>query len=166
VRVLPRFIADRTEKLTDHAVGKSVGKTKSMVRFIWPADTPRSIRAIRDSGTNPFRSILPRENVIHFRKDIFLDSRKLLKEHTRVEAITEIIRIKLERFMFEMDASRKYLRTWADDKPQAVKGKRVYHINLILALTDEGLMEEKLFRYRLIMSSQGIERIEEGAGTG
>ena len=163
VRLMPRIIADRTEKLTDHAVGRPVGKTRSMVRFIRPSETPHDIRVLRDSSTNPFRSILPRENVIHFRKNIFLDSRKLLKEHTRLESITEIIRIKLDHFMTEMDDSRKYLRTWAGEKPQAVKGKRVYHINLILALTDELLSEEKLFRYRLIMSSQGIERIEEGA---
>ena len=161
VRVMPRFIADRTEKLTDQAVGRTVGTSRSMVRFLRPGETPRTVRAMRDSGANPFRSILPQENVIHFRKTIRLNSRKLLKEHTRIEAITEIMRLKLDRFMLEMDASRKYLRTWSEEGLQSVKGKRVYHVNLIIALADEIDDEEKLFRYRLILNSQGLQRIEE-----
>ncbi len=160
VRVLPRFIADKTEKLVDHAVGKTVGKTRSMVRFISPDETPWDVRKVRNSGSNPFRSILPRENVIHYRKEIKLDAKALLKEHTRLEAITEIIRIKMDSIIQEMDASRKYLRTWLKDGPEAVKGKRVYHLNLILALSSGSPDSERIFRYRLIVTSQGIERVE------
>ncbi len=159
VRIMPRFIADRTDKLVDQIADKNVGKTKSMVRLVRPWETPKSVQAIRNAGTNPFRSILPAENVIHFRKEINIDSRQLMKEHTRVEAVSEIVRIKLDRFLEEMDDSKKLLRTWRDGDTAAVKGRRVYHMNLILRLSSHG--EESLSRYRLILTKQGILRIEE-----
>jgi hypothetical protein len=159
VRIMPRFIADRTDKLVDRIADKNVGKTKSMVRLVHPWETPKSVQASRNAGTNPFRSILPAENVIHFRKEINIDSRQLMKEHTRVEAVSEIVRIKLDRFLEEMDDSKKLLRTWRKGEMVAVKGRRVYHINLILRLSSYG--EETLSRYRLIMNKQGILRIEE-----
>ncbi|ADK83044.1 hypothetical protein [Sediminispirochaeta smaragdinae] len=160
VKIMPRFIADRTERLVDRAVDRHVGKTRSMVRIISPEELPQNVRTVRQAGSNPFRSILPPENVIHFRKEVVIDSRKLLREHSRVEAITEIIRLKLDRFQEEMDASKKLLRTWYGGEAQAIKGKRVYHINLILVLSSKG-EEEQLFRYRLILTHQGIQRIEE-----
>lgn len=164
VKVMPRLISDRSERLIDQATQKGVGKTRSMVRFIRPFEAPDRVRNLRKSGSNPFRSILPEESVIHFRKDVSLDNRSLFKEHTRIEAITEIIRIKMDHFLEEMDASKKYLYTWLDGEAKAVKGKRVYHINLILSLSGKG-REEKLFRYRLVVNHQGLQRIEDIAET-
>lgn len=160
VRIMPRFIADRTDKLVDQIIEKKVGKTKSMVRFVGLRDLPAAVRAARSDGTNPFRSILPPENIIHFRKEITIDSRQLLKEHTRVEAVAEIIRIKMDRFLEEMDDSKKLLRTWHEGTAAAIKGKRVYHINLVLRLSSRG-EEERLYRHRIIVNRQGIQRIEE-----
>jgi len=159
VRIMPRIISDRSERLIDQARQKPVGKTKSMVRLIQPTEAPDRVRDLRKSGSNPFRSILPEETVIHFLKDVSINNRKLFAEHTRVEAITEIIRIKMDRFLEEMDASKKYLHTWLDGEARAIKGKRVYHINLILSLSGKG-RDEKLFRYRLVVNHQGIQRIE------
>jgi hypothetical protein len=160
VKIVPRAVSDRSERLVDKASNKKVGKTRSMVRFIRPSEVPSQVRKVRNAESNPFRSILPPENVLHFSKDILLDNRKLLKEHTRVEAITEILRIKLDRFLEEMDASKKLHCTWKDGEPISIKGKKVYHINLILLLTD-GSDEETLYKYRLILSRQGVQRIEE-----
>lgn len=162
VRILPRLVSDRSERLIDQATKKRVGKTKSMVRMIRPKDVPAGIKALRASGSNPFKSILPEENVIHFRKDIRINNRKLFREHTRMEAITEIIRIKLDRFLEEMDTSGKYLRTWMDGDAKALKGNRVYHVNMLLALSqDRAPGEEELFRYRLVLNRNGIRRIEK-----
>ena len=160
LRVMPRFISDRTEKLVDQIIQQNVGKTKSMVRLAQLRETPHSVQAVRNAGANPFRTILPPENIIHFRKDITIHSGKLMKEHSRIEAVTEIIRIKMDRFLEEMDDAKKFLRTWKDGKVSTVKGRRVYHINLVLRLLSSE-DEEQVSRYRLIVNKQGIQRIEE-----
>lgn len=160
LRVMPRFISDRTEKLVDQIIQKNVGKTKSMVRFVHLRETPQTVQVIRNAGDNPFRTILPPENIIHFRKDIAINSRKLMMEHSRIEAVSEIIRVKMDRFLEEMDDAKKLLRTWKDGKVSTVKGRRVYHINLVLRLSSSE-DEEQLSRYRLVVNKQGFQRIEE-----
>ncbi|WP_319477998.1 hypothetical protein [Marispirochaeta aestuarii] len=161
LRIMPRFISDRTEKLVDQILQKNVGKTKSMVRLVQLKETPHSVQAVRNAGANPFQTILPPENIIHFRKDITIKSGKLMKEHSRIEAVTEIIRVKMDRFLEEMDDAKKLLRTWKDGRLSAVKGKRVYHINLVLRLVSSEEDEEQVSRYRLVVNRQGIQRIEE-----
>jgi hypothetical protein len=171
--LVPRLVADQNERLVDPAAGRTVGSKRTRVRFRRPADLPEPVRRLRNVRGSPFRSILPPENVIHLHKETKLNCRRLMTYHTRLESITEILRLKLDSWLAEMDEPKETLACVVDGRRTEVPARRVYHVNLVLGLrrapvccrtgrrTGEAPV---LFRYRLVVSRDGIERIERVGG--
>jgi len=158
---LPRLVADHVEDLTDPAVKRKVGRSRARVRFCNPSNLPETIVQYRNAGGNAFRDILPPENVIHFHKDVRINCARLRDHHTRLASITEIMRFKLDSFLANMDNPVNTLPHVVDGKIDYVRANRVYHINMILRLSDkQGARQDVLFRYRVIANRDGIVRIE------
>lgn len=159
---MPRFIADRMSHLIDPASGNRVGLCKTIVRFCTPSEVPENIMRLRQKRLNPFRSILPEENIIQCRKTININCEALSKYHKRHNSITEITRIRVDNWLKDMDDPESTLYTLKEGKKVKLKGSRVYHMNLIASLKEEtgGEVKEKLFHYRLILNSLGIVDIE------
>jgi hypothetical protein len=159
---LPRFVTDRTEKLVDPSADRTVGSTRERISFCRPQDVPKSVLFVRDIQSNSFRTILPPENVIHFQKVVRINSRSLMKYHTRLESITEILRLKLDSWLSEMDAPLENLSCVVDGKPKRVPTKRVYHVSLVLSLSSGGAANPPVrFKRRLILNRDGIVRTEK-----
>ncbi len=161
LHTLPSLISDSRIRLVDQASGRRVGRVSNRVRFMKARKSPLEIHRLRYSGENPLRQILPEEDLIHFRRNILIRNKRLKGSHTRLTDLSDIIRIKLDRALREMDDPEKTFPVFANGGVQDVIGKRVYHINLIvgLSLYGEGIIER--LHCRLIISRNGLERIEE-----
>lgn len=161
INLIPTMVADRVVRLTDPRGGEDVGRSRERVRFFESGEAPPDIRNMRRHRSDSFRAILPPERVIQFSKVLLLDSEKLMKNHQRVVGLKEIIRINLGSWLGQMDDPVDELFTLVEGQRRVVKTLRVYHINMIVRLT-ERINEQAcgLFKYRVILTRNGIERVE------
>ncbi len=169
VALLPRFVADESIRLIDPSDGKTVGRTKNLVRFTKPGHVPPEISRLRYASSNPFIAILPEENIIHIHRHTRLSGRRLAYEKPRFESITEILRLSISSWLDQMDDPEKKLFYLRNDTPASLDANRVYHFHTLVRLHQRGSNDDpELFHYRLIVSRQGLLRIEpvEAVGTG
>ena len=159
IALLPRLAADEAVRLIDPAVGKAVGRTKGLVRLLREKQTPEKVRNARRAGTQPLRNILPDDTVVHYHKRIRLRGARLLKHHTRVESITEILRLGIGSWLERMDDPTNALTYVDGNTPTRIAANRVYHIYAIVELSRPGA-EAALYRYRLAVTRDGLVRIE------
>jgi len=153
-KFLPLFIADLISNLIDPASNKRVGKCKTMVRFCDFSSLPHDIASLRDRRKNPFKSILPAENIINCKKITIINNKELLKNHTRHNSITEITRLNVENWLKDMDDPTETLSTLENGKKIRIEGSRVYYMHLIVSVNN------KLFHYRIVLNRVGIIKVE------
>ena len=160
-RLMPRLLADRIVRLIDPATQKDAAKAQVLVRFGTDRVQPERIRSAREMQKNPFSSILPPQDVIHFNRIVTLNSR-VLKAHERVEALSEITRVRIDEWLKSMDDPKDTMYKLVDGKREKIKSGRVYHIHLIVSLREQRKdTDPHLFHYCLIMNREGLIRIEE-----
>lgn len=161
LHTMPSLISDSRTRLVDQASGRYVGRVSNRVRFMKARNAPAGIRELRYSGENSLKQILPEEDLIHFRRNTLIRNNRLKDAHTRLTDLSDIIRIKLDRCLREMDDPEKTFPAFINDEIVDVTGKRVYHINLIVGLSLHGEGMKRRIHYRLIISRMGLERIEK-----
>jgi len=158
-RIFPLLFFDRSGRLIDPGVQGPVGSSRETVRFIAPADCPQDVVALRNADGNPFREILPRDDVIHYNKIVKLQSGRLRNGHGALDSITEILRMKIDPWLREMDDPISRMRMlWGSSVATVVAG-RVYHAHLVLALSSSG-EKRSLHHYLAVMSREGVQRVE------
>ncbi|MFH1476604.1 MAG: hypothetical protein ABIH24_03810 [Verrucomicrobiota bacterium] len=164
IACLPKLVADQIHDLIDPANNVKVGVTRARVRFCAPGDLPDVVRQLRRLQENPFTTMIPPENVIHFHKDVYIDSARFMSSHRRLEALADIMRFKLDAWLDNMDDPVNILHRLNGGMIENVPAQRVYHINLIVGLSEQDRGDTPAyFRYRLILTREGIVRIEEVA---
>ena len=162
IACLPKLVADQINDLIDPANNVKVGVTRARTRFCAPGDVPEVVQQLRSHQGNPFTAMIPPENVIHFHKDVYIDSARVMRSHRRLEALADIMRFKLDAWLNNMDDPVSTLHRLNGDGIENVPAQRVYHINLIVGLSEQGHdSSPTYFRYRLILTREGIVRIEE-----
>ncbi|OGV65676.1 MAG: hypothetical protein A3K18_31930 [Lentisphaerae bacterium RIFOXYA12_64_32] len=162
IAYLPRVVADDERLVIDHLGGdRRVGKLRARVRFCCPRDVPDAVTRLRHVEANPFRNILPPENVIHFQSELNLDCKHLMEPHRRLESLTNILRLQLDPWFRNMDDPENDISCVVNDQRQEVAAKRTYHINIILRLCRDRAKEVgTLSRYRLVLCRDRILRVE------
>lgn len=160
---IPGLISDVSTKLVDPATKREVGTTRSWVRFCGPKDIDENILRFRDAHSLPFRKLLPPEDIIHYQKRIKLQSDKFLSAHSRIDSITEILRLNLRKWLSEMDDPINVLEYMdKNGKPAKIDSNRGYHVNIVLHLSsNQKGMNDILKRYRFVLNRTGIIRVEE-----
>ncbi len=153
--MLPGLTTDQQTNLYDPALKSKVGRSSGSIRFCTPLDIPEAIYNIRYRKLNPFRTILPANNIIHYKRRISIKSELLKGNHTRLEAVTEIIRFQLDDWLKDMDDSKADLWTLDNGKKIKISGERVYRVFLIISLN-----REKYYNYILTVNKSGIVRIK------
>ncbi len=159
-RGLPKLLADHITKFRDPVSDERVGNAKVRLEFLRARDVPTRFMEMRTKVHNPFRKLLPEETVICYSRDISINSRKLKRSHHRLEAINEIIRIRLDKWFKEMDDPEDQFLSIESGEVKIFEGKKVYHLHLIIELIekkDPG--NDRLFHYEVIFSKKGILRI-------
>lgn len=143
---------------------KKIGVIRRSFDFIKKNSLPANVRALRDKDlTKEFDNKFSKEKIILYRKRITLHSKayKKMFEKYQIDAITDIFRFDVSQFLKKMDNSRKPLYVLTDDGYKKITGRRVYHVNVIVRMLDKD--EEILQRFRLILTRNGIKRIESVA---
>lgn len=159
-RGLPKLLADHITRFRDPVSDKKVGAAKVRIEFLRARDVPARFMEMRTKVHNPFRKLLPEETVICYSRDISINSRKLKRSHRRLEAINEIIRIRLDKWFKEMDDPEDRFYSLEEGKVKTFEGRKVYHLHVIIELSenkDRG--DDKLFHYEVVVSKKGIRRI-------
>lgn len=161
-RLLPRLLADRIYRLIDPATGKDAARSQVIIKYGTDRDQPEAIQKARDMKGNPFYAILPPQNVLHYNRLISLNSRLLRSNHSRLESVTEVTRIRIDDWLKEMDDPEEIQYKLINGERKLVSGNRVYHIHLIASLKeDKKGAQAQLFHYSLIMDRTGILRVEK-----
>jgi len=165
IRYVPHLVSDRMEDLMDPAIDRKVGVSRARVRFCDARKVPHDILRIRNHTTNPFRHVLKPENVIHFQKEIHLNSPRLADAHARLESITEIIRMRLSSWFTMLDDPQETRDMIKDGEIVPVTCGRVYHVHLVLKLSEKGKEDQaSIYHYVIIVTRDGIERIDSADG--
>ena len=158
VRFFPVAIADRTRILRDPATQKTVGRARLAIRGTEPSKAPQAPR------TRPGYDELLSQTVAHhaavFSSTVRLNGRRLLKNHRRVNGIVDITRIRLDKWLRDMDAPQKGIRLFVDKRPVSTVGPRTYRIRVALRLSgQDGLPEAERF-WTVVLDRDGIRRVE------
>ena len=162
-RLLPRWVSDRKGKLVDPQTGKRVGTTRELLSWLEHDEVPADVMKARSYGDSLERTIFePTEKVLHFDKEVFIESYRIFASHERSEAIDDIIRVNVGNWLSHMDNPRKRLLKLSAESGDVldIEGRRVYHVNLVTRLRSYTTGDTQVRRARLILSRRGIERIE------
>ncbi len=164
--LLPRFIADRMQRLINPYSGRRAGLTRERVRMTHMENLPMEVRRLRHNRQHPYRGLTPPEDVLHYHKEVKFHSDRLRATENRLTALCEILRLDMRHWFYKMDKADDDLTCVEGEKVRLIKSRRVYHINVILRLTHNGGSREPpaLYRYRLVANRAGIVRIEEASG--
>jgi hypothetical protein len=159
---LPQLTSDQRTILFEPSLKKRVGISRGTARFNKISEIPDNIREIRFHKPNPFHSILPEQDVILYKRHISLNSKKLITNHSRLNSVTEIIRLNIDDWLKEMDDPKDFFYKLENMKKIKIKGNRVYRIHLVMNLKNHDHPEiEELSHYCLVINKTGIIRLED-----
>ncbi len=161
LQLQPKLIADDISALADPLTKKHIGRSSSRVRFYDAKSVPVFARRLRETISNPFRSILPAESVLHFHNSLKLNNQSLLSSHLRLDGISSIFRLRMDSWLKQMDDPINRINFIDDNLPSVLQANRVYHINMVVRFCRNN--EEStahVFRVRMIINRNGILRIE------
>jgi hypothetical protein len=163
MRLLPKWTSDRSIKLTDPQYGTEVGRTRENV--YWPdhGRLPEDILNTRPHGDPLEQAVTePTEVVLHYAKKVRIRTRRIYESHERSVAIDEILRMQIGRWLERMDDPEKRLLKLrrGDERVASIRAARVYHADLAIRLTSFRDRSVTLRRALLVLSRNGIERIE------
>lgn len=160
-KLVPRIVADKVTVFRDPLNKKRAGRAKSTIHFSKDDEVPPEIFRMRNTKPNPFRSIMPPQDVIRFNRTVDFRSQQLLKNHVRLKSITEITRICVNDWLKEMDDPQETRYYLEEGKKKKIKGNRVYHIHMLVELTPvERNAEPQYFHHKLIVNKKGLVRVE------
>ena len=162
-------LASRTmRRLLDHKIrlhagpDRRVGTVGEGFSFLRDRTVPPDVRDLRNRDhITEIENDDMGEAIILYRKRVHLDTTNVecLGSDTPVEGVTDVTRIKIQRYLERMDDPRQTLYVVDAEDYRKVAARRVYHVQLVLKYH---LPEEvRLKRYRLVLDKEGLLRIEK-----
>jgi len=162
-RLLPMWTSDRSIKLADPQYGMEVGRTRENLFWLDRARLPEDIlksRQFRDPLEQAVAE--PTEVILHYAKKVRIRTRRIYESHERSIAIDEILRLQVSRWLERMDDPQKRLLMLrrGGEGVTGILAARVYYVNLVIRLTSFRDRSVTLLKALLVLSRNGIERIE------
>lgn len=164
LKIMPRWISDQVAYLRNPATGKNICKSKSKLTFTTPDKVPEKITASREDYKNPFRSMLPPEDVLHYTRYLIINKSDSESEaiNRAVKNLDFITRIRMDDWLKEMDDSFNDVTYYEEDTEEITTSKagHLYHIHMII---EESSVKDKLdniYHYLVVMNHSGIVRVE------
>lgn len=167
LRALPRLVADRVQHLAVPKTGVRVGRSRERVSFPIAREVPADVIRLRYGQPDPLRAVSPPEDVLHYHKDIRIDSRPVVEAEPRTDALVEILRLDLREWCARMDEPEDRLQWFDEEVLRKLSADRVYHVSAVVRLTsahDPPGGPATLFRYRLVLTRRGLLRVELASG--
>lgn len=158
------IIEDSTTIRNGMGVNKNlIGKCKEFMRFIKKDRIKKDILKIRNHDHVVDIDEERYEEVIYYRKDVHINSKKIMNSHYRRNNIKDIIRFNINEFLDKLDNPTGKINFYDLEKNifTSLKAPKVYHINIIFRYNSDNVSEPIYQRIRVILDKNGIVRIEE-----
>ena len=162
-RLLPMWTSDRSIRLTDPQYGMEVGRTRENLFWLDRARLSEDILKARQYRDRLEQAVAePTEVILHYAKKVRIRTPRIYESHERSVAIDEILRMQLSRWLKRMDDPEKRLLKLrrGGDGVAGIPAARVYDVNLVIRLTSFRDRSVTLLRALLVLSRNGIARIE------
>ena len=163
---LAHLLPDHRVKVCDRETGEVLGSAQETVVTGSAGSVDAEILRARHAE-NPglvAREARP-ETVVHWTKDVQLESDALAELIGGVDAINDIVRFNFHRLRRRMDDAHELHRIVEPTtrRIRDVRCSRVYHVNLVLRLTFEqqGETRTEIDHVRVVLDQRGIRRVEE-----
>lgn len=151
--------SDRVRNIVDPGSRIKCGKSKESIYFPSFRDLPGKVRELRFKEREDLEIKQHQEEIIHYRREVKLNSRKLYTNHSRLFGIKEIMRFDLRRWFYKMDRVKEKCFIPENGKLVRVNGEREYHFSIIVR-TISGI-ETITKRYSVIANSRKVKEIRE-----
>lgn len=152
-----RWLPDRRQDLYDGR-NQPVGRCKESFRFMdWTA-LPETVREIRNRThfveiLNSFRS----EDILHYAKEVRIDALPNPFGQGR-RSLLDITRLDISDFLRHTEDA---LNIPGRLEERLVPGEKIYHVDMVRRIIYDG--RSGLERFRIVIASSGIRRIDEVA---
>lgn len=138
-----------------------VGWIKEAVNFIKEKNMPEEIINIRNrSSLLQYENEIFDEKIIFYRKQVFLDGKKLAKHDAyKTNGLNDILRLHMNRFVQKTDnpiINLKFINK--ENKVGSTKAQKIYYINIIMQFVYNKQLEYK--RFRIVLLRTGILEIQ------
>ncbi len=160
LKFFPRVLTDRTVRLVDPGVGKKVGNSQTTVEHLTIEELPKNIQAAWRVFHHPLSDSERQENVLRIKKKVCIDSKKILKQHSRVHGVSEITRMKTNEWRKEMDDRTDIYLFSGEGFSQKILPK-MYHIPFLLELKNSQGDFVNLQCFQILLNKDGIVNIQK-----
>ena len=138
-----------------------VGWIKEAVNFTKEKNMPEEIINIRNrSSLLQYENEIFDEKIILYRKQVFLDGKKLAKHDAyKTNGINDILRLHMNRFVQKTDnpiINLKFINK--ENKVGSTKAQKIYYINIIMQFVYNKQLEYK--RFRIVLLRTGILEVQ------
>jgi len=165
--VLPKMMADEISSFLSPKTNKKICSSRIKLKITNPDEIPAPVREIRRDKNNPFRDMLPQEDVIHYVRNLTmhpLSKQGMARDRfPRENHFTLVTRIRLDDFLKEMDDPNDVVFRMDPDADELdqLNSERVYHLHLVMReySKKEGL--ELYTHYTVVLNKSGIVRLEQ-----
>lgn len=157
VHFFPMAVTDRTRLLHDPATDKSVGRARLSIREVDIKDVPA--RSIRLEDTLTLQETVD-YHALEFVTAVRLNGSLLLKNHRRVNGIVDIMRIRIDQWLRDLDAPAKSMRLFRENQTVAVTGPRTYQILVSVHLKTDRDRSSIVKHWTVTLDRNGIRRVE------
>lgn len=165
--VLPRMMSDEISSFLSPKTNKKICSSRIRLKFLKVDDVPKKVRDIRADQHNPFRDMLPKEDVVYYVRDLImhpLDKQGLSRDFfPRENNFTLVTRIRLDDFLKEMDDPNDIMFRMdpnADELDQ-LNSEKVYHLHLVIREYSKKEQLDIYSHYTIVLNKAGIVRIEQ-----
>lgn len=163
-KLMPRLICDQVSYLKNPRTDKKICKSRSKVQFTKPSKVPAEIIKAREDYKNPFRHLLPEEDVLHYTKYLTIskDAKNRDTKSFILKDLDFITRIRLDDWFKEMDDTVNDVSYYEGNKDEIAQEKamHLYHVHLIIKEYSKTDKINRIYHHLLVLSRQGIMRTE------
>ncbi len=164
VRYVPGVISDRTRILNDPATQRRVGSARLSIRSVDVGAVP-DLPSGETTREDDILSETVARSCVMFSTAVRLNGHRLLSRHRRVNGITDITRIRLDRWLRDMDAPTKEVRLFVDRRHVTVTAPRTYRLQIAVRVSQFGERSPSTRFWTVVLTRTGIVRVEAGHGT-
>lgn len=162
-QVVQRNFPDRSWKIHDRERRLELGEMEEQSGFVAPSMVPADVMAVRrQTQIHPFEAQARPETVLFHRKTVVLHRDTIAAADPRFEALTEILRLDVRRWLVHTDDPKRRF-VFADPDAGVIgtaTAPRVYNLAVIYRLRRVG-EPGPWHRVRVVVSRKGIRRLDK-----
>ena len=158
------WLADYRLKIKDPVTDSKIGICREAFSFLSESQIPREVWQERHGEAPLIEAKTKKEVVFKYEKAVSLEANALTSRLRQSHhEVNDILRFDLSRFLLHLDDPTETFRRFdaPSDVVRSLELPRVYHLNLVLKKSVQGLNAESVLEHvRVILNKEGIRRLE------